>query len=395
MQRSLLLTNDFPPVPGGISTFFYHIWKHFPPDRMLVLTPRVEGDRDADRMAAFRPLRFRTFFSGRAGKMCATFIMAVRAALLVIFRGVREIHAGQILSCGPIGLVFQKLFGVPCFLWLYGGETTAAYKRHPAEEWLVNALIRGCRFLVTISPATTREFLEFGIPAARIIEITPAVDSAVFTPGPRPERLVARHSLEGKRVLVTVARLAMRKGHDLVLRALAQMRDRADVRYVAVGAGEDRARLERTASELGVADSVIFAGWVDARELPDYYRLADIYVMPNREVPEVTDSLEGFGISFIEAAASGKPAIGGRSGGAFDAVVDGETGFLVDPGDPSGLAEKIRLLLDDPALCAEMGKKGRERVLRGFTWRQRAEQLAAALTISPVSLREDPVDGAC
>ena len=160
MKRSLLLTYDFPPVPGGISTVFYHIWKYFPPDRMLVLTPRMEGDRDTDRRSAFRPLRFRTFFTGWARKACAFFIMAAWTKWHVFFGGVREIHAGQILSCGPIGFAFQKLFGIPCFLWLYGGETTSAYKRHPAEEWLVSTLIRGCRFLVTISPTTTREFLE-------------------------------------------------------------------------------------------------------------------------------------------------------------------------------------------------------------------------------------------
>lgn len=391
MNRSLLLTHDFPPVPGGISTMFSHLWKYFPPDRMLVLTPRVKGDREADRQAAFHPLRYRTFLSGKARKVCGMVLMAVRTALLVIFRGVREIHAGQILSCGPIGFVFQKLLGIPCFLWLYGGETTAAYKRHPAEERLVAALIRGCRFLVTNSPATTREFLEFGIPAGRIIEIIPAVDTDVFRPGPRPAYLEAKHGLDGKYVLLTVARLTPRKGHDLVLRALALMRDRADIRYVMVGSGEDRARLERVTADLGIADKVIFAGWADARELPDYYRLADIYVMPNREVPEVTDSLEGFGISFIEAAACGKPAIGGRSGGAFDAVVDGETGFLVNPDDPAELAGKIRFLLDNPEVREDMGKMGRVRVLRGFLWRQRAERLAASLTVSPVPLRGDPV----
>jgi phosphatidylinositol alpha-1,6-mannosyltransferase len=370
---------------------FYHLWKYFPPDRMLVLTPRVKGDREADRRAAFPPLRYRMFLSGKARKVCGMVLMAVRTALLVLFRGVREIHAGQILSCGLIGFVFQRLLGIPCFLWLYGGETTAAYKRHPAEERLVAALIRGCRFLVTISPTTTREFLEFGIPAGRIIEITPAVDADMFRPGPRSAYLAAKHGLEGKHVLLTVARLTPRKGHDLVLRSLALMRDRSDIRYVMVGSGEDRARLERIAGDRGVADVLVFAGWADARELPDYYRLADIYVMPNREVPETTDSLEGFGISFIEAAACGKPAIGGRSGGAFDAVVDGETGFLVNPDDPAELAVKIRFLLDNPEVREDMGRMGRARVLRGFLWRQRAERLAASLAVSPVMLREDTV----
>lgn len=214
-----------------------------------------------------------------------------------------------------------------------------------------------------------------------------------FTPGPRPEYLDRRHDLAGKRVMLTVARLARRKGHDLVLRALTFLKDCGDIRYVIVGSGEDRSRLEEIVEREGLENRVIFAGRVPDCELPDYYRLCDLYVMPNREVPEVTDSLEGFGISFIEASACGKPAIAGRSGGTSAAVLDDETGYIVDPEDPVELASKIRLLLDTPLLSAEMGRRGRERVERDFTWRQRAEQLAKHLTISPLPLREDMPHG--
>ncbi len=389
MKKALLLTNDYPPVPGGISTVFYHIWKYFPEERMPILTPKVGGADDFDRTARFRPLRFPGTGNGGMGKLFGSLLMAVLAGYHILFRGVREIHSGQILSSGPVGFLYQKLTGIPCFLWLYGGELSAAYQRSKFEERLVRKLIRDCRFLVTNSPATTREFLDYGIPRERIVEIIPAVDARVFTPGPRPEYLVRRHGLEGKRVLLTVARLARRKGHDLVLRALGLLGDIPDLRYIIVGGGEDRARLEEIVTREGLGSTVIFAGRVPESELPDYYRLCDLYVMPNREVPEVTDSLEGFGISFIEAAACGKPAIAGRSGGTDAAVVEGETGYLVDPEDPAELASKIRLLLDSPETRAEMGQRGRERVERDFTWRQRAEELANRLTIGPLLLREE------
>jgi phosphatidyl-myo-inositol dimannoside synthase len=388
MKRSLLLTNDFPPVQGGISTVFHHIWKYFPHDRMRVLTPKRAGDGDFDRRADMHPIRFRAPSGGNAGKLLTLLLMSVFTAREVLFGGVRELHAGQILSCGPIGYAFQKLFGIPCFLWLYGGETTPSYLRRAPVKRLVETLVRGCRFLVTNSPATTREFLDYGIPPDRIVEIIPAVDSDVFRPGPKPETLAARHGLEGMKILLTVARLTPRKGHDLVLRSLSFLRDRSDLRYVVIGTGADRSRLDRLAGELGISDRVVFAGWVDESELPDYYRLADVFVMPNREETRVTDSIEGFGISFIEAAATGKPAIGGRSGGAVDAVVEGETGFIVDPDDPRELADRIAFLLDNPRIAGEMGRKGRDRVLRGFTWRQRAERLAASLTVPPFPLRE-------
>lgn len=346
-----------------------------------------------DRTAVRTPIRFFTPGLGKGSKLLSTVIMTFWAGYQVLFRGVREIHAGQILSCGPVGLLYQRLLGIPCFLWLYGGETTAAYKRSWFEERLVRMLMRGCRNLISISPAATREFLDYGIPAERIIEILPAVDAGFFTPGPRPEYLIRRHGLAGKRVLLTVARLARRKGHDSVLRALGLLGEYDDVHYVIVGDGEDRARLEEIVRRDGLVEKVTFAGRVPEAELTDYYRLCDVYVMPNREVLETTDSIEGFGISFIEAAACGKPAVAGRSGGTDAAVLDGVTGYIVEPEDPSELAEKIQRLLDDPALSGEMGRSGRARVLRDFTWRQRAEELAGRSTISPFPLREEVTYG--
>ena len=381
LKRSILLTNDFPPVISGISTVFYHVWKYYSPERMLVLTPRVEGSDAYDRAAEFRPVRFRTPRTGRLGKIISLALMAGWTKYYVFFHNVREIHAGQILSCGPIGYLFQKLFGIPCFLWVYGGETTEAYKRSGLEKWLVEKLLRGCAYLITNSPVVTKEFLNYGIPEERIIEIIPAVDADIFTPGSTPTHLVEKFGLEEKQVLLTVSRLAKRKGHDLVLKALDLMKDRDNLHYVIVGTGEDRERLEGIIEILDLSDRVTFVGRVDDAELPDYYRLCDIYVMPNREVLESTDSIEGFGISFIEANACQKPSIAGISGGTAAAVEDGISGYLIDSEDSEELAGKIRYLLDNPEVRADIGRRGRERVLREFSWEQRAQKLAEYFSV--------------
>ncbi len=367
---------------------FHHLWKFFPPDRMFVLAPRTPGWRDFDRRSKRPVIRFPVLFTGNAGRLVSSAVMALYTLFLVLFRGVREIHAGQILSCGPAGYLLQRVLGIPCYLWLYGGETTAAYRRSRMEERLVGCLVRGCRFLVTNSPSTTNEFLDFGIPRERIVQILPGVDTELFTPGPRPEALARRHGIESGPVILTVSRLTMRKGHDLVLKALKFLEDYADIYYMIVGEGDDRHRLERLVAGYGLAERVIFAGRVSGEELPDYYRLANLYVMPNREVPEVTDSIEGFGISFIEAAACGKPAIAGASGGTAAAVLDNQTGFLVDPSDPHALADRIRFMLDNPDVAKQMGRRGRERVERNFDWEMRARELTGRLTVGPHSFRE-------
>ncbi|MCE5249115.1 glycosyltransferase family 4 protein [bacterium] len=388
MKRSLLLTNDFPPVISGISTVFYHVWKYFPSDRMLVLTPRVKDSVAFDRNASFKPLRFRPNregILGKIGSMCGMFLWT---AYLVIFRNVREIHAGQVLTSGPIGYFFQAVFGIPCFLWIYGGETTSSYSASALKMWIVTRMVRKSAFIVTNSPSTTREMTGFGISRDRIIEILPAVDSVLFTPGSPDEHLIEKYRLEGKDVLVTVSRLAKRKGHDLVLRALAVLRERKNLHYLIVGAGEDRARLEQVVRELGIEKMVTFAGRAEDSELPLYYRLGDVYVMPNREVFDEPDSVEGFGISFIEAGACGKAVIAGRSGGAGDAVENGITGYLIDPENPAECAEKIEYLLDHPEVREEMGRRGRERVEKQFTWRHRAETLSGYLTVPPIEIRK-------
>ncbi len=381
MKRSLLLTHDFPPVISGIATVFYNIWQYYSRDRCIVLTRRVERFEAFDRSAAFHPIRIRVPKIGKPGKIITFFLMASWTTYYVLLRNVREIHAGQILSCGPIGYLFQKICGIPCFLWVYGGETTAVYRRSKWEEKLVNTLLRECTYLVTNSPVVTREFVDYGISEERIIEIVPAVDADIFTPGPPPEHLIEKLGLEGKQVLLTVARLTRRKGHDLVLKAMDILRNRDALHYVIVGLGEDRERLEGIVGTLGLTGSVTFAGRVEDSELPDYYRLCDIYVMPNREVLESTDSIEGFGISFIEANACEKPAIGGRSGGTDAAVVDGVTGYLINPENPEELAEKMCFLLNNPDVSAEMGRAGRERVLREFFWKTRAQTLAGYFSV--------------
>jgi len=381
MKRSLLLTNDYPPVISGISTVYYHVWKHYDPERMLVLTPHVDGDKDFDSSAVFSPIRFRTPQTGLPGKLIRLILTVSWTKWLVFFKGVREIHAGQILSAGPIGLAFQKIFGIPCFLWVYGGETTDAYKGSKITEWFIDTLLNQARYLVTNSPVVTEEFLEYGIPRDRIIEIIPAVDASTFTPGPKPKNLVEKFGVDGKKILLTVSRLTKRKGHDLVLRAMKNLGKSNDLHYIIVGSGEDRERLEELIVEYGLSGMVSFAGRVPDEELPDYYRLSDIYVMPNREVLESTDSIEGFGISFIEANACKKPSIAGKSGGSGAAVIDGLNGYRVDPEDPAELTDRLTALLDNPELADKLGQQGYERVHAEFSWEDRAKTLSEYFTI--------------
>ena len=162
-----------------------------------------------------------------------------------------------------------------------------------------------------------------------------------------------------------VARLASRKGHAQVLRTLAQLvPTHPTAHYLIVGDGPDEGRLRQMVRELGLEAHVTFAGYVPEEELNHYYDVADVYVMPSR--PE-GDTVEGFGLVFIEAGARGLPVIGGRHGGVQEAIVDGQTGYLVDPLDRDEIARRILELIEHPALRRMLGKQGRKRVLSEFT----------------------------
>ena len=177
---------------------------------------------------------------------------------------------------------------------------------------------------------------------ARIrVRVLPNTVDERFAPGTPPPELVDRHDLVGKEVLLTVARLASderRKGHDKVIRALpAIIAAHPDLVYLIVGEGDDRARLEALANDLGVANHMRFAGQVAPEEMAGYYRLAKVFVMPSIQ--------EGFGIVFLEAAASGLTLIGGDSDGSADALADGVIGISVDPQSPDQLAFAIMTAL--------------------------------------------------
>jgi phosphatidylinositol alpha-1,6-mannosyltransferase len=228
--------------------------------------------------------------------------------------------------------------------------------------------------VVTISRYTEENLVQLGVDQSRIAMIYPGVDLEAFYPDPAAGRAVrARHRLSDRQpVLLTVARLIPRKGNDRVIEALPAMLERVpDLVYLIVGTGPGENWLRAYAQEKGVADRVIFAGRVSDEELSAYYNAANVFIMPNRK--EGAD-VEGFGIVFLEANACGKPVIGGRSGGAVDAVAHGESGYLVDPCSPPDIAEAAIRLLTDPGLAERMGERGRERAQREFSWERTARQ---------------------
>ena len=188
------------------------------------------------------------------------------------------------------------------------------------------------------------------------------------------QEIVDNLKLERNKVILTVGRLVKRKGVDIVITSLPRVLEKVpNAIYLVVGEGPDRRNLEKLAEELNLRGKVIFTGFVSDADLPKYYTVCDVFIMTSRDI---NGDIEGFGIVFLEANACAKPVIGGKSGGMYDAVEDGISGILVDPTSVDEISQTVIMLLTDEEIAMRMGKQGRDRVEREFSYLTIAEKIA-------------------
>jgi phosphatidylinositol alpha-1,6-mannosyltransferase len=225
-------------------------------------------------------------------------------------------------------------------------------------RYLMRRTLRKAGRILANSKYTANLALEAGAPKQRITIVHPAVDSNRFVPRPKAA---------APPILLSVGRIVERKGFDMVIRALPEvLRKFPDLKYVCVGEGPEIARLRLLADSKGVSTSVNWVSGLNDDQLLSHYQSADVFAMPSRLVTR-GGSVEGFGIVFLEASACEVPVIGGNSGGIPDAIIEGATGYIVDPGNVEQLASRIIELLSDPGLRQRMGRAGRQRVVQEFS----------------------------
>jgi len=380
--KALLVTNDFPPTPGGESTWYAAICAALPPTSVCVLAPRMPGDRAVDAALPYRVVRrWAPTWPYPLARFAQIALFTAHAAGLVRRNRVRSVHVAH-LYLGPVGLALRRLCRTPYVLYLHGGEM-APFMRWRAVRAAVSAIVANAQQVVMNSTFTRRHYAALGVEHPQTEILTIGVDTARFRPDVDATAVRRRHGLDGTRVILTVGRLVERKGQDTVIRALPRVREAVGrVRYVIAGTGPEASRLAALAKDVGCGADVVLAGRVPDGELPAYYAACDVFIMPSRELPQ-RDGVEGFGIVFLEAGASGRPVIGGRSGGIADAVLDGTTGRLVDPLSTDEVAEALIGLLLNPSEAERLGREGRARAEHLETaWRSR---LAAMWTGAPAA----------
>jgi phosphatidylinositol alpha-1,6-mannosyltransferase len=261
------------------------------------------------------------------------------------------LFADQLCSASSVR-VSAQLLGIPWGLAVHGKELLV-------ENLETRSLLADADLIIANSDFSKELAKSRGANEERIKVLHPAVDTNFFIPPSDKDATRRQLGVDGRETLVTVAHLVKRKGHEQVIQALPTIKSvYPEVIYLAVGSGPYENSLRRLVKDLGVSEAVRFCGFVPAQELPLYYGAADIHVMAST----FNGDVEGFGISFIEAAACGTTSIGSRTGGIPDAVADGETGFLVEPGDVQGLSKTIVKLLDNKKIRDQMGFSARKMV---------------------------------
>jgi len=373
MRRQLLATYDFPPLGGGISRMMGEMAQRYPAGTLLVSTGSHPGSEAVDASLPNRVDRIGVS-SSRLRTVQGLLAWSHRASALAQSFRPRFVWCGNFKPAGYPALWLRRRERIPYGIFLYGSELLLLRSR--VGSWrksvAAKAILRHASVLVTISAWTRQLCLEVlaelgWSPGEFDVRTIPlGTDPQRFQPGLDTSEVRARYGLENGRWLLTVARLAAHKGVDTGLQVLSNLRrDHPDVRYAVVGSGIKLEQLQALARELGVADRVRFLTDVLDADLPALYNCAEIYLGLSRPAELL---IEGFGISFSEAAACGIPSIGGQAGGIPDAVKDGETGILVDSTDPKAVGQTVRFLLEDRALARRMGRAGRRAVERYFNW---------------------------
>lgn len=373
MSRTLIVTNDFPPRTGGIESFVLAMVRLLPPDEVVVHTARQTGDRAHDAALGFEVVR------DPSPLMVPTPAISRRVAATARRHGCDRVWFG---AAAPLGLMAPTLrrAGVRRTVatthgheiwWSSLPGSRAALRAIGERNDVLTYLGEYCRQRIS-RPLTPQA-------RSRMRQLTPGVDSDTFVPGTGGGEVRRRYGLGDAPVIVCVSRMVARKGQDMLVRALPGVRAAVpDARLLLVGDGPHRRAVKAAAGRAGIGAAVTFAGRVPWQQTPAMYAAGDVFAMPTRTRLGGLEP-EALGICYLEAAATGLPVIAGDSGGAPDAVRDGENGFVVDGRNLDDLTGRLVQVLTDTELATRFGRTGRAWVREQWGWQRQADVLRSLL----------------
>jgi phosphatidylinositol alpha-1,6-mannosyltransferase len=363
MARTLLVTNDFPPRPGGIQSYLQALAGQLPPDDLVVYAPRWRGDSHTrfDANQPFQVVRHPTTL------MLPTPAVLRRARKVLRAEGCESVWFGAAAPLALLAAPLRRAGAHRILASTHGHEV--GWSMLPAARQALRVIGDHTDVVTYVSKYTRRRFAAAFGPDAALEYLPPGVDTETFRPDPAARaELRKRYGLGDRPTVLCLSRLVPRKGQDVLLIAMQRIKERIPGAVLVIaGSGPYEDRLRGFADALGLADDVVFTGRVPAAELAAHHTLADVFAMPARTRGAGLD-VEGLGIVYLEASATGVPVVAGTSGGAPETVLDGKTGRVVDGRRADHVADAIADILADRDAAAEMGTAGRAFVERRWRW---------------------------
>lgn len=366
-SKILCITNDFGPRAGGIETFIIGLIERAPFGTFIVYTSQ-QGDTysyDQEWLSKYGVEVIRD----KRKILLPTFRVSRAVRSIVRERSIEKVFFG---AAAPLGLLAYSLrrVGVRKIVALTHGHEVWWSKLWPFS-WAMRRIGSGVHALTYLGDFTKNAISRAlnSSDADSMVRIAPGIDTDHFAPDPTAIELKRELELEGKRVIVSVGRLVHRKGQDTLVEALPFILEKnPDAHLLFVGVGPHLEYIHKRAIQLDVLSHISFVGRVQYAELPRFISVGEIFAMPSRSRLAGLE-VEGLGIVYLEASACELPVVGGLSGGAPDAVLEGETGYSVDGLNATAVAGAINRLLADPELARAMGKRGRQWIIEEWEWR--------------------------
>jgi phosphatidyl-myo-inositol dimannoside synthase len=383
--RQLLISEVFPPRTGGSGRWFWEIYRRLPREQYFVAPGECQTstqDIDKHPMIVGRlPLSLPEWGLRKLQGLRGYWRAWRATANVVKANRIDRLHCGRMLPEGWIAWLLKKSHGLSYVCYVHGEETS--YGVHSRElGWMMRRVLCGADLLIANSQNTASILRgDWSVPEEKLRVLHPGVDTDQFTPADRNSELRQELGWGERSVILTVGRLQMRKGHDVLLQAMpAIIKQVPDALYVIVGEGEERPRLERIIAELRLESYVQMVGEMQDLPLVKAYQQCDLFVLPNRDVD---GDIEGFGMVLLEAQACGRPVIAGDSGGTAETMQVGTSGLVLDCTSPDALERAIPELLLDLQRRMAMGSAGRHWTETHFAWP--ALTLAATELLDPLA----------
>jgi len=366
----ILLTNEFPPATGGVGTYCFYMARAIHALQYSIAV--IAANKTADDLSFDNTQSFPIYRVIECGLTPIRHAARLKSLIKYTLTHRPSLLWAADWRTGIVVSSVSAMFHLPYAVTVHGTDvliaSNAAMNRKVATKVFHRAPI-----VLSNSNYTKKLLINFGVPEHKVVAIPLGVEPKEWRIDPsQSERIISRHNLTHKRIVLSLCRLTPRKGIDVVIKSLPTVLSSVpDVMLVIAGRGEDERRLRRHVDDLDLVSCVIFVGFVSEAEKASYYHACDVYAMLSRQEG---DFVEGFGLSLLEAAACGKPVVAGRHGGVQEAVTDGVTGLLVDPNDPRAVAEAIVKLLTDKKLAEQLGGNGRHIVETEANWDRVARQ---------------------